>query len=135
MAFQPLEDNEDLLQAKEEEDHMLQKKVLHNVDNGKESLKDSSVLEEEHVDMHEVVPYPIHITATEQKDSDEETFRDDLEMFCSSLDMKQSTPLSDDHELQQKQVENHTIPVTLKEVVYEHYKKDVEINYSQKEEV
>jgi hypothetical protein len=48
---------------------------------GKESIKESSIFEEEHVDMHEVAPQPMHITVAEKKDFDEETFWDELEMF------------------------------------------------------
>ncbi len=64
----------------------------------KERLKGSSVLEEEHVDMHQVVPQPMYLTIAEQEDSNEENFWDELEMFCSSLDIKQSTPSLDNHE-------------------------------------
>lgn len=39
----------------------------------------------------------MHITTIEKKDSNEETFWDELEMFFSSLDMKKSAPSSDDH--------------------------------------
>ena len=44
----------------------------------------------------------MHIIAIEKEDYGKETFWDDLNMSFSSLDMKQSTPLSDNHELQQK---------------------------------
>ena len=65
------------------------------MEDGKENL------EEGHANMHEVVPQSMHIAATEKEDFDEETFWDELEMFCSSLDIKQSTPSSNDNELQQ----------------------------------
>ena len=54
----------------------------------KKSLKDSSILEEQHVDMHDIVPQPMHTTVAKQEDSDEDNFWDELEVFFLSLDVK-----------------------------------------------
>lgn len=56
MAFEPLPKNEDLLHVEQEEKHFLQQIDLHDMEDGKEILKDNSILEKEHVDIHEVVP-------------------------------------------------------------------------------
>ena len=42
------------------------------MEDGEESLKHSSILKDEHVDMHEVVPQPMHNTTIEKDDSDED---------------------------------------------------------------
>jgi hypothetical protein len=55
----------------------------------KESLKDSSILEEHYADIHEVVPQPMCVPAAEQEDLDGDSFWDEMEVFFSSLDFKQ----------------------------------------------
>lgn len=85
----------------------------------KESLKDSFVLKEKHVDMHEVAPQPMHTTTTKQEDSNEDKFWDELEVFYLSIDVKRSNPSSKEHELQQKHKETHTIPLAPREVAHE----------------
>ena len=94
MAFEPLKEDEDLLQVEKEEDHFFQQTFLHDVDDGKESLKDSSILEEEHVNMHEVAPQSMHTIVVEKEDSNEEIFWDELEVFYLSPDNKQSALLA-----------------------------------------
>jgi hypothetical protein len=54
----------------------------------KESLKDISILEEQYVDMHEVVPQPMCAPIAEQEDSDGDDFWEEMEVFCSSLNLK-----------------------------------------------
>lgn len=76
----------------------------------------------------------MHFTAVEKEDSDEDNIWDELEMFCSSIDIKKSAPSSKDHELQQKKLETHTIPIAPKEVSHEHHEEDMEIISSQEEE-
>ena len=50
--------------------------------------KDRHVLGEEHVDMHEVAPQPMHKIVVEQEDSNKDNFWDKLEVFFSSLTLK-----------------------------------------------
>lgn len=55
MAFEPLKEDGDLLLEKEE-NNVLQKTILYDMEDEKESLEDISIFEEEHADMHKVSP-------------------------------------------------------------------------------
>lgn len=82
---------------------------------GKESLKDSSILEEENANLHEVSPQPMHVFATIIEEiSDEDDLLDKLDAICSSIDIESSSPIYEKHFPLQQQVENCTIPVASK---------------------
>ncbi len=50
-------------------------------ENNKESLKDTPILEEHFVDMHEVIPQPKFTPVAEQVDSDGDDFWEEMEFF------------------------------------------------------
>lgn len=74
----------------------------------------------------------MHITAIEQEDFDEDNFWDEMEVFCSSLDIKQSAPPLEEYKLQKHEY-FQTILVATKEVTHMHEDK-VEIVSLSKEE-
>ena len=97
-----------------------------------EDLKDSSVLEEEYANLHEVFPQPMHVFTTEMEEiNDEDDLLDEFDTICSSIDIESSSLTHKEHVLQQQEEESHTIPVAPKEVAHEHHEKEVEIIYSQ----
>jgi hypothetical protein len=82
-----------LQKKEEEEDQLLQEIILHDMEDDEEDPKDIYVLEEEHVDMHEVVLLPMHITIPKLEEFDEEeNFWDELESFSLSMDINPSIP-------------------------------------------
>ena len=111
MAFDSLQENEDLLLEKEE-NHLLQQTVLHDVEYEKEDLKDSFFLEEEHVEMHEVFHQPMHIvTIVMEEIYDEDDLLDEFDAIFSSIYFKLLSPIYEEHVLQQKPKER-TLPTT-----------------------
>ena len=99
------------------------------MEGGKESLKDSFVLEDEYANLHEVSPQPMHILATVMEEiNDEDDLLEGLDALFSSIDIELVSPIYEEHVPQQQQVEGHTIPVDPKEVVHEQHEKDVEKN-------
>ena len=78
MDFELVHKLEDLLQANEEENKLLQSEVLYYMPDTKEDPEDSSIREEEHVDMHEISIQPMHITEKDQEGYDENNFWDEL---------------------------------------------------------
>jgi hypothetical protein len=98
------------------------------VEDGEESLKDSSVLEEEHADMNEVAPQPMHIIVVVIEEiDDEDDLLDEFVGICSSIDVESSSPIYEEHVLQQQQVEIHAILVAPEEVVHEKHEDKMEI--------
>lgn len=83
--------------------------------------------------MHEVVPQPMCAPTAKQEDSDGDDFWEEMEVFFSSLDLKQSTPSSEEHKLQQHE-ESLIIPVAPKEVTHEHKDRMEVISPSEEEE-
>lgn len=99
------------------------------MEDDKEDPKGSSILEEEHSDMHEVSLQPMHITTTEKDEFDEENILDEIEMFFSSIDINKFSPSLENHGLEKHQVDIHTILVAPKEVVHEKNEDRVKIIY------
>ena len=97
MAFEPLPVNEDLLLGKEE-DHLLQKIALYDVEDGQEGLKDSFFLEEEYANLHEFFPQPMHFFKTTMEEiNDEDDLLDELDAIYSSMDIELVSPIYEEH--------------------------------------
>lgn len=82
---------EELTKHKEEDHVLLFEEIPSSMceeEDKNKSLKDSSVLEEQHANMHEVFPQPMCAPIVEQVDSDGDHFWDEMEAFFSSLDLK-----------------------------------------------
>ena len=84
MNFQPVHKSKDTLQVDEKKNQPFQSEVLHYMAYDKEDHKDSSILEEKHVNMHEVTLQPIHIIVKDQEGYDDENFLDELHKLCLS---------------------------------------------------
>jgi hypothetical protein len=98
MAFEPFPVNEDLLLVEKEEDHLLQQTTLYDVEDGKEGLEDSSILEEEYANLHEVAPQPMHVFTTVMEEiNDEDSLLDELDALCSSIDVGSVSPVHEEH--------------------------------------
>lgn len=68
----------------------------------KESLKDSSILKEEHADMQEVSPQPMHVIAAIMEDiNDEDDLLDDFDAFFSFIKVDSFSLVYEDHVHQQ----------------------------------
>ena len=97
MAFEPVPMKGDLL-LEEKQDHFLQQKAPCDMEDGQEGLKDSSILEEEYANLHEVVPQPMHVLITEMEEiHDEDDLLDELDALYSSMDLESSSPIHEEH--------------------------------------
>ena len=68
------------------------------MEDGQEGLKDSSILEEEYANLHEVSPKPMHVFATVIEDiNDEDDLLDELDAPCSSIDVELVSPIYEEH--------------------------------------
>ena len=68
----------------------------------KEDPNDSSILEEEHVDMHKVSPQPMHVIATIMEEiDDEDDLLDKFDAIYSSKDVESSSLIYEKNVLKQ----------------------------------
>ena len=85
-----------------EENHLFQHIVLHDMEDGKESLKDSSILDKDHTNMHEVSPQSMHIISAMMEEINEKNdLLDELDVICYSIELESSSPIYEEHVLQQ----------------------------------
>lgn len=100
MAFDPLQEDGDLLLEKEEY-NLLQQAILHDMEDGKEDPKDSSILEDGHANIHDVSPQPMHIIAAMMEEiNDKNDLLDEFDAICSSIELESSSPIYEEHVLQ-----------------------------------